>query len=183
MLNIGRVRPPMPVSSVTMVGAISSIVYCNIAWRGSSCTCALACLTEALMACSRSVASSMSVPSVATMKLIALPVPSSSCGRTDTGMPAVSVCSGSASRSSRKRRKAPPHSASTTSLSVHCPAVASVRSRCSENCCVAKRRFSRTRPLSTERGDANGSTMPSSGLPMRPTILPKAVTSLGSDCA
>ena len=40
---------------------------------------------------------------------MALPVPSSSLGRTDTGMPAVSDLSGRLSRSSRKRRSEPPH--------------------------------------------------------------------------
>ena len=74
-LNIGRVRPPMPLSSVAMVGAISSTVYCVIACRGRLCTCALAWRTEARMAASRSAASSMSVPSVEMMKLMALPVP------------------------------------------------------------------------------------------------------------
>ena len=76
----------------------------------------------------------MSVPSVATMKLIALPVPWSSFGRTDTGMPAVSDLAGRLSRSSRKRRSAPPHSASTTSLSVQCAAAESARRRSSGKC-------------------------------------------------
>jgi hypothetical protein len=57
------------------------------------------------------------------MKVMALPPPSSSLGRTETGMPAVSGLSGRASRSCRKRRSAPPHSASTTSLSVQSAAV------------------------------------------------------------
>jgi hypothetical protein len=86
----------------------------------------------------------MSVPSVAMMKVMALPVPSSSAGRTDTGMPAVSGLSGRLSRSARKRRSAPPQMASTTSLSVPPAASASVRRRSIVNCCVAKRRFSRT---------------------------------------
>ena len=52
--------------------------------------------------------SARSVPSVAMMKVIALPLPSSSAGRTETGMPAVSDASGRLSRSARKRRSAPP---------------------------------------------------------------------------
>ena len=180
---MGRVRPPMPVSSVTMVGAISSMVYCSMAWRGKLCTWDLACLTLALMACSRSAGSSMSVPKVATMKVMALPVPSSPLGRTDTGMPAVMVWSGRLARASRNWRSAPPHKASTTSFKVQLAASAKARSRAMENCAVAKRRFSRTLPFSTDCGASKGSTMPSSGLPMRRRILPKAVSNWGTDLA
>jgi hypothetical protein len=122
----------------------------------------------------------MLVPSVATMKLIALPDPSSSLGRTDTGMPVVSDFPGRASFSSRKRRKAPEQSASTTSFNVQSAAVATARMRSSENCCVAKRRFSRTRPLSAERGESKGMARPSSLLPIRLTNLAKAMTSFGT---
>ena len=183
MLNIGLVRPPMPASRVTMVGAISSMVYCSMAWRGRLCTCALACLTLVLMACNRSAASSMSVPNVATMKVMALPVPSSSLGRTDTGMPAVRVWSGRLARASRNCRKAPLQMASTTSFKVQSAAPARVRKRAMGNCCVAKRRFSRTRPFSTDCGASKGRAMPSSGLPMRRNILPKAVNNCGADLA
>jgi hypothetical protein len=92
MLNIGRVRPPMPVSSVMMVGAISSTVYCSIAWRGRLCTCSLAWRTERRMACRRSPASAMSVPSVAMMKVMALPCPRRRRAAPTPGMPVVSVC-------------------------------------------------------------------------------------------
>ncbi len=133
------------------------------------------------MASSRSSGSAMSVPSVEMMKLMALPVPSSSLGRTDTGMPAVSDRPGSALRSSRKRRKAPPQIASTTSLSVQPAALATARRRSMAKRCVAKRRFSRTRPFSTDIGALNGTTMPSPpGAMALLAILPKAVMSCGT---
>ena len=122
----------------------------------------------------------MSVPSVEMMKLMALPAPSSSLGRTDTGMPAVSDLPGSALRSSRKRRSAPPQIASTTSLSVQPAAAATARSRSMAKRWVAKRRFSRTRPFSTDMGALNGTTMPSPDPMALLAILPKAVTSCGT---
>ena len=55
------------------------------------------------------------------------------------------------------------------------------RRRSSGNCCVAKHRFSRTRPLSTDCGDVNGTTMPSP-VPRPLSILPKATISCGTVC-
>jgi len=56
-------------------------------------------------------------------------------------------------------------------------------SRSMANCCVAKRRFSRTRPLSMERGDVKGTIRPSPGSPTRLSIVAKAATSCGTVCA
>ena len=55
--------------------------------------------------------------------------------------------------------------------------------RSSENCWVAKRRFSRTRPLSTERGASNGTAMPLLGSIASLIIFPNATASWGADAA
>ena len=70
--------------------------------------------------------------------------------------------------------------ASTTSLRVQSPAAATAFMRASENCWVAKRRFSRTRPLRMERGASNGMAMSCTGATAPLIIFAKAVTSCGT---
>ena len=179
-LNIGRMRPAIGVSMVRMLGAISIMVYCMMASRGSALKWALAARVDAAIPSSRSRGSSMSVPRVLMMKVTCVPVPSSSAGRTDTGMPAVSDFAGSLPSSSRNRRRAPPQIDTTTSFSVQFPAFASALRRFRSNSCVATRRWPPIRPFSTDRGASNGSFMAGS-VPPGVSIDAKLRTSCGTD--
>ena len=167
MLNIGRVRPPMPLSSVTMVGAISSTVYCIIA-------CARQALHMRLGVAHRRADRGQPLGRV-------LDVGAQRGDDEADGVAGALVVLGphrhrdaGGQRLVRQavafEQEAPQRAAaeaSTTSLSVQPAASASARSRAIGNCCVAKRRFSRTRPFSTDSGASKGSARPSPRSPTR----------------
>ena len=123
-----------------MCGAMIAIVYCVSAAGDRPCRCSLAAAVDALIAASRRPGSSQSVASFAQMNVIAVPVSSSSAGRTFTGRPAVSDAGGSAPTPSRNRRSAVLHTASTTSLTVQSVAFATALTSSRSRSCVAKRR-------------------------------------------
>ena len=164
-LNAGRKRPTAPGMNDSMSGARTSALYCMIALFDMPWSCAFARFVEAMIASSDARGSATLVASDARIAPTALPPPGSSFGRTFTGTIATSGLSGSASCSPRKRRRAAPQIASTTSFTVP-PADAAMRfTRSIETCCVAKRRLREIRWLSTDFGAWSGSARP--GAPPR----------------
>ena len=95
-LNVGRTWPAVHGIICAIDGAVSSALYERIAAFDMPWSCCFACVVDATIVWIRFAGSATSVASVARIAPTALPPPSSSFARTETGSIATSGAEGSA---------------------------------------------------------------------------------------